>query len=459
MDEPEMPHDNDLLLERPLPSSPDAERFILGVIILDNSLMAQAVEFLQADDFYVPSNRHIFAAMLSLFARGSEIDPILIADELRRADMLESCGGMMFLTTLTNNVYHVTGIESHAKILRSKSLLRQLVKAASKITADALAEEEPAEAILESAGQSIFNIVLGNSASAGFTNIGVLAHEVVGKAFELQQQPRSVTGLSTGFADIDALTLGLQPGDYIVLAARPSVGKTALALMFAQNASIRRGARVAFFSLEMSKESLAARVVCSEADVDGQRFRGGFINPEEWDKIQDAEFVLANSKLLIDDTAAITTVRIKAKCMALEIERGPLDLIVVDYIQLMSNSAQRFESRQQEVSQISRELKALAKELNVPLMALSQLNRGPENRSDHRPQLSDLRESGSIEQDADVVMFIYREDMYRKADVISEPSNLAEIILAKQRNGPTGNVSLRFTKGTGRFTNLYHVSE
>src|SRR6266581_3298658 len=440
----------DPLLERPLPSSPDSERAILGSIILDNSLIAQAVELLKADDLYVPSNRRIFQSMIALFERGSEINPILIAEDLRRDSSLDSVGGVIFLTNLTYGLPHLNTIVPYAKVIRGKSLLRQLVKVANKITSEALEEEDEPPIILDHAEHAIFALA-DERIRQGFQHIKHPAERVLEKAESVEHRDLVVTGVATGFRGLDSLTSGLQKQDLVVIAARPSMGKTSLALTLAQHAAIESKAVVGIFSLEMSAESLAMRMLCSEASVDAQKFRSGFLNNEEWSRLGKALGNLADARIFIDDTPAISVLEMRAKARRLATEQKQLDMIVVDYLQLMSGSTKRFESRQQEVSQISRELKALAKELSIPLVALSQLSRAPENRTDHRPQLADLRESGAIEQDADLVAFIYREEQYKRTD---ENKNIAELIVAKQRNGPTDTVYLAFLNQFARFADL-----
>jgi len=440
----------DPILERPLPSSPDTERAILGAIILDNSLIAQAVELLKPADFYVPSHRRIFVAMIALFERGSEIDPVLVAEELRRDNSLEAAGGMIFLSNLAFGVYHVTSIAPYAKVIRGKHLLRQLVKVAGKISAEALEEEDEPQNILDHAEQAIFALA-DERIRQGFQHIKEPAERVLEKAEAVEHHAMVVTGVATGFRGLDALTSGFQKQDLVVLAARPSMGKTSLALTLAQHAAIESKAVVGIFSLEMSAEALAMRMLCSEANVDAQKFRSGYLSNEEWSRLGKALGKLADARIFIDDTPAISVLEMRAKARRLATEQKQLDMIVVDYLQLMSGSTRRFESRQQEVSQISRELKALAKELNVPMVALSQLSRAPENRTDHRPQLADLRESGAIEQDADVVAFIYREEQYNRTE---ENKNIAELIVAKQRNGPTDTVYLAFLNQFAKFADL-----
>src|SRR6266851_2879466 len=445
-------------LERSLPNSAEAERAILGGILLDNALISQAIELLRPEDFYVPSHRRIFVAMTALFERGGEINPILIGEELKKENALESVGGISFITNLTYGLPHSTNIAHYAKVVRGKSMLRQLIRAANKITQEALEEEDEPEIILDHAEQAIFELA-DERIRQGFVHVKPVAEALLDKIQEMEGRKVVLTGLTTGFAELDEKTSGLQKSDLIILAARPSMGKTAFALMLAQNAAIETGGVVGIFSLEMSKEALVMRMLCSQGNVDAQRFRNGFLSRAEWAQIAKSLGTLADAKIFLDDTAGITVLEMRAKARRLAVEQKRLDLIVVDYLQLMSGSAKRFESRQQEVSQISRELKGLAKELNVPMLALSQLSRAPESRSDHRPQLADLRESGALEQDADLVAFIYREEQYKTPEernsLPEDQKNVAELIIAKQRNGPTGVVNLRFTPSSMRFDNLY----
>lgn len=440
----------DQMLERPLPNSSESERAILGAIILDNALISQAIEQLRPEDFYVPSHRRIFLAMVTLFERGSEINQILIAEELRRDGEIESVGGLSFITNLMHGLPHFVNINQFSKIVRDKSMLRQLVKACNKITSEALEEEDEAEIILDHAEQAIFALA-DERVRQGFAHVKPIADALLEHVQEMAGRSAMLTGLTTGFNDLDAMTSGLQPTDLIIIAARPSMGKSSLALTLAQNAAVRAQAVVGVFSLEMSKESLVMRMLSSEGQVDAHRFRSGFLSRDEWARLAGALGTLAEAKIFIDDTPGITVLEMRAKARRLAAEQKRLDLIIVDYLQLMSGSARRTESRQQEVSQISRELKALAKELNVPLVALSQLSRAPENRTDHRPQLADLRESGALEQDADVVAFIYREEQYNRTD---NNENVAELIIAKQRNGPTGTAYLAFLKQFTKFEDL-----
>ena len=444
--------------ERALPNSSESERAILGAVILDNGLISQAIELLRPEDFYVPSHWRIFTAMIALFERGAEINPILIGEELKKENALEAVGGVSFIINLTYGLPHSTSITHYAKVVRGKSVLRQLIRAANKITQEALEQEDEPEIILDHAEQAIFQLA-DERIRQGFTHVKPIAEQLLEKIQEMEGRAAVLTGLTTGFADLDKLTSGLQRADLIIVAARPSMGKTSFALMLAENAAIHAGAVVGMFSLEMSKEALVMRMLCSQGNIDAQRFRNGFLSRPEWAQIAKSLGILADTKIFLDDTPGITVLEMRAKARRLAAEQKRLDLIIVDYLQLMSGSAKRFESRQQEVSLISRELKGLAKELNVPLVALSQLSRAPESRSDHRPQLADLRESGALEQDADLVAFIYRAEQYKTPEerdsLPDDQRNVAEIIVAKQRNGPTGTIDLRFTPSSMRFDNLY----
>ncbi|HVG30897.1 MAG TPA: replicative DNA helicase [Pyrinomonadaceae bacterium] len=381
----------DQMLERPLPHSADAERAILGAIILDNALVNQAIELMRADDFYVRAHYHVFRAMISMSERGAEINPILLGEELRREGVLEQVGGISFISELTYGLPHFTNVAAYAKVVREKSLMRQLVKVANKITSEALEEEDEAQLILDHAEQMIFALA-DERTRQGFSHVKPVADAILEKVQEMGGRGAVLTGLTTGFTEMDVMTSGLQPSDLIIVAARPSMGKTSFCLTLAQNAALQAGAVVGVFSLEMSKESLVMRMLCSEGHVDAHRFRNGFLSREEWGRMAGALGRLAETKIYIDDTPGISVLEMRAKARRLAAEQKRLDLIIVDYLQLMSGSSRRSESRQQEVSQISRELKGLAKELNVPLVALSQLSRAPEARTDHRPQLADLRE-------------------------------------------------------------------
>ncbi|HEY0051584.1 MAG TPA: replicative DNA helicase [Pyrinomonadaceae bacterium] len=438
-------------LEKPLPSSPESERVILGAILLDNTLISQAIELLSQDDFYSPLHRRVFRAMSNLFERGDKIDPILIGEELRKEGQLENIGGVATITNLTYGLPHFSNIAHYAKIVHDKAVIRNLIKVCNNVVSEALSEEEDAEVVLDHAEQAIFALA-DERTRQGFSHIKPVAETVLAKVQEYaRRESHALTGLSTGFRDLDQMTSGLQQTDLIIVAARPSMGKTALCLTLAQNAATLENAVVAVFSLEMSKEQLVMRMLSSEAKVDAHRFRSGFLTRDEWGRLAEAIGTLSEAKIFIDDTAGISVLEMRAKTRRLIAEQKKLDLIVVDYLQLMSGS-RRTESRQQEVSAISRELKGLAKELGVPVVALSQLSRAPEARNPPKPMMSDLRESGSIEQDADVVAFIYRDDYYKPTE---ENAGIAELIISKQRNGPTGTVKLAFLKEFTRFENYF----
>lgn len=390
-------------LEKPLPSSPDSERVILGAILLDNALISHAIEQLHPEDFYSPLHRRIFKAMLALFERGERIDPILIGEELKKENQLESIGGVATITNFTYGLPHFSEIESYTKVVREKAIVRNLIKACNQITSEALAEEEEAAIILDRAEAMIFALA-DERLRQGFAHIQPVAETVLKKVQEYaKRETHALTGLATGFRELDQMTSGLQETDLIILAARPSMGKTALGLTLAQNAATTEDAVVAIFSLEMSKEQLVMRMLSSEAKVDAHRFRTGYLIQDEWGRLAQAIGTLSQAKIFIDDTPGISVMEMRAKCRRLFAEQKKIDLIVVDYLQLMSGS-RRSESRQQEVSQISRELKALAKELRVPLLALSQLSRAPEARNPPKPLMSDLRESGCLAGESLVTM-------------------------------------------------------
>lgn len=444
-------------LERPLPSSDDSERAILGAVLLDNALVAQAVEHLKPEDFYSPLHRRIFTAMISLFEASKNIDPILISEELKKEGSIESIGGVAAITNLTYGLPHFTDVADYINVVRGKSIMRQLVRTCNEITGEALEEEIDPGEVLDRAEQRIFELTEMKERQ-GFEKVQPIADQLFIKIKDYAERSASaLTGLATGFRDLDQLTSGLQQGDLVIVAARPSMGKTALALNMAQRAAVNERAVVAVFSLEMSKEQLVMRMLSAQSSVDARKLRTGMLSSNDWARLAEGIGVLADTRLFIDDTAGISVLEMRAKLRRLFAEEKKVDLVVVDYLQLMSGASKRIENRQQEVSQISRDLKALAKEFKVPVIALSQLSRAPEARNPPRPMMSDLRESGSIEQDADVVAFIFREDYYSKGpdDIAEENRNIAEIIISKQRNGPTGTIKLAFLKEFTRFEDAY----
>ena len=390
-------------LEKPLPSSPESERVILGAILLDNELISQAIEQLKPEDFYSPNYRRIFKAMIALFEKSERIDPILIGEELKKEGSSESIGGVAAITNLTFGLPHFSDIADYSKVVKEKSIVRNLIKVCNQITSEALAEEEDAAVILDHAEQLIFALA-DERTRQGFAHVKPVAEQVLAKVQDYaKRETHALTGLATGFRELDQMTSGLQKTDLIIVAARPSMGKTALCLTLAQNAAIQEKAVVAIFSLEMSKEQLVMRMLSSEARVDAHRFRTGYLTREEWGRLAGAIGILSEAQIFIDDTAGISVLEMRAKTRRLVAEQKKLDLIVVDYLQLMSGGG-RIESRQQEVSKISRELKGLAKELNVPVVALSQLSRAPEARNPPRPLMSDLRESGCLAGESLVTM-------------------------------------------------------
>ena len=450
----------DFTLDKSLPNNTDAERAVLGSILLDNGMLNQAAEKLKREDFFLESHRRIFDQMLKLFERGQTIDPIALVEGLKQAGDLEAVGGVAYVSQLFTDIPRFANVESYARIIKDKSILRRLITASNSIMSICFDDEEDAEKVLDKA-ESMILAVGEDRIKQGFVHIARVADAQFAHIEQLQIDKNKYTGIETGFEDLDRMTAGLQRGELIIIAARPSMGKTALSLNIAQNAATRmhyhgRKAIVGIFSLEMSKEQLVQRLLCAQARIDAHKLRvGNITSMEEWRKLGVAVGELSSASIFLDDTPGLSVLEMRAKARRLKSEQKGLDLLIVDYLQLMSGRG-RTESRQQEVSQISRELKLLAKELDIPLIALSQLSRAPENRTEKQPQLADLRDSGSIEQDADVVMFIYRDEVY---DPETTRVNIADINLAKQRNGPTGKVELVFLKQFTRFENLlreYH---
>ena len=438
------------MAERTLPHNLEAEKCVLGSILIDNPSFNQAAEVIDAGDFFRDAHRRIFEKMVGLSERNQPIDPVTLKDELTRTGELDEVGGPAYIASLADGVPRATNVEYYAKIVKEKSTLRNLIYAANKILTNAYEADQESDIVLDEAESAIF-AVADDRLKAGFVPMRELVKESFPKIEQLFEQKRLITGVPTGFVDLDEMTRGLQGGDLVIVAARPSMGKTSLVLNIAQYVATQPEHAVGFFSLEMSKESLFLRLLTAEAQVDGHRLLSGAIGGKDYGRISHALETLSAMKLFIDDSANIGVLEMRAKSRRLQAEHG-LSLLVVDYIQLMSGRG-RFENRTLELASISRSLKGLAKELNVPIVVLSQLSRAPEARSDHRPQLSDLRESGALEQDADVVVLIYRDDVYNK-DPNSPDAGTAELILAKQRNGPTGVVRLAFLREQTRFANL-----
>jgi replicative DNA helicase len=449
----------DLRLDAGLPANVDAEKTILGAILLDNAAHAEAAEKLEPEDFSLDSHRRIFQRMSELIDAERAVDIVTLANELSRYKEVESVGGVAYLASLTEGLPRRPVIEDYIRIVKDKSLLRKLMGICSAAIARAADQGETALEVIGAAEADLLK-VSERGVGQGFQPLYQIVQNSFGTIDNLYKQGREVTGLATEFIEFDRMTSGLQKGELIIIAARPSMGKTALAINIAQNAAVTSKAIVAVFSLEMSKESLLRRMLASQAWVDQRQLQTGFIRREDHAKLQKALEDLVESRMFIDDTAGISLAEMRAKSRRLKQNAGGLDLVVVDYLQLMSatlpsQGGKRYENRTQEVSAISRGLKALAKELNVPVVALSQLSRASERRGDEkRPLLSDLRESGSIEQDADVVAFIHRDSYYsRDEEMTKEDRAKSEIILAKQRNGPTGTVYLNFISQFTRFDN------
>jgi replicative DNA helicase len=438
--------------DRTLPHNLEAEKCVLGAILIDNPSFNHAAEVIDAQDFFRDAHRRIFEKMVGLSERSQPIDPVTLKDELSRSGELDEVGGPAYVASLTDGVPRSANVEYYAKIVKEKSTLRRLIQSANDVLVRAYDAEEDADNLLDEAERSIFQIA-EHRLRTGFIPLSQLVNSGYELIEKLQEHKGLVTGVPTGFVDLDEMTSGFQKSDLIIVAARPSMGKTSLVLNMGLHAATEAGKTVGIFSLEMSKEQLFMRMLTSEARVDAHRFRGGFLGEQDYDRLVAAFARLHEAKVFIDDTPSAGILEMRAKARRLKMEHG-LDMIVIDYLQLMQGRG-RFENRQQELAAISRSLKILAKELEVPIVALSQLSRAPESRSDHRPQLSDLRESGALEQDADVVLFIFREDMYAvDGERAPESEGMAELIIGKQRNGPIGTVRLAFLKQYTRFENL-----
>ncbi len=439
-------------MDRTLPHSLEAEKCVLGAILINNQTFNQAAEVIDADDFFRDAHRRIFEKMVALTDRNEPVDLITLSDELTRSNEIEEVGGPAYISALTDGVPRSANVEAYAKIVKEKSTLRRMIQAATDVLARAYDAEQDADVLLDEAERSIFQIA-DDRMRTGFVKLSELVDSGYQMIEQLQQHKGLVTGVPSGFVDLDEMTSGFQRSDLIIVAARPSMGKTSLVLNMALHAGIEAGRSVGMFSLEMSKEQLFMRMLTSEARVDAHRFRGGFLGEQDYARLVDAFGRLHDAKVFIDDTPSVGILEMRAKARRLKLEHG-LDMLIIDYLQLMQGRG-RFENRQQELSSISRSLKILAKELNIPILALSQLSRATETRGDHRPQLSDLRESGALEQDADVVLFIFREEMYQQdGERNPDADGVAELIIGKQRNGPTGTVRLAFLKQYTRFENL-----
>lgn len=438
-----------LTQDRIPPHNLEAEQAVLGAIFLEPSVIVTATEILSPEDFYRVSHQRIFEAMVRLTDRGEPIDLVTVTNELDERDLLNEVGGVSYLTDLASSVPTAANLEYYAKIVEEKAILRRVIQAATHIVTKTFDESDDVTEVLDFAEKTIFE-VSQNKAIGTFKNIKDVLIDVYDNIEQLHHHKGDVTGIPTGFKDLDRITSGFQKNDLIIIAARPSVGKTAFALNIAQNVAIHARENVAIFSLEMGAEQLVMRMLCAEGNIDAQRLRTGKLEEEDWSKLTMAMGSLSDAGIYIDDTPGIKVSEIRSKCRRLKQEHG-LGMVLIDYLQLIQGSGNSKENRQQEVSEISRSLKALARELEVPVIALSQLSRSVEQRQDKRPMMSDIRESGSIEQDADIVGFLYRDDYYDKE---SEKENIIEIIIAKQRNGPVGTVELAFVKEYNKFVDL-----
>ena len=444
-----------MLIERVPPQNIEAEQAVLGAMLIEKEAIARVTELLKGGDFYREAHRLIFEAMLDLYNRNEAVDMITVIELLKREDHLERVGGIAYVTSLANSVPTAANVHYHAKIVEEKALLRQLIQTSTKIAALGYEGSEEVSQIVDQAEKMILE-VSNRRIGGDFTPIKSIVLDAFGKIEQLYESRGGITGLATGFKDLDRLTSGLQKSDLILVAARPSMGKTAFTLNIASNVAIREKKAVAFFSLEMSKEQLVQRMLCAEASIDSQKLRIGELEDDDWTKLINAADRLSGAPIFIDDTAGISVLEMRSKARRLKVEHD-LSLIIIDYLQLMQGSGGKGgENRQQEISEISRSLKGLARELGVPVVALSQLSRSVESRQVKKPMLSDLRESGSLEQDADIVAFLYREDYYNPD---TENKNITEIIVAKHRNGPVDSVQLFFHKQFTRFADLTRMPE
>lgn len=441
--------DGEMLFDRVPPQNLEAEQAVLGAILLEGDALITVMERIQPLDFYKAAHQRIFEAMVEVGEGQEAVDIITVTARLQDKQQIDEVGGVSYLSQLASSVPTAANVDYYAQIVEEKSLLRRLIRTATEIVSEGYASSDDVGELLSEAEHRILEISNRRS-SSGFIPIGDVLMEVFERVEFLYNHKGGTTGIPSGFEELDKMTSGFQKSDLIIVAARPSVGKTAFALNIAQNVGVRAKESVAIFSLEMSAAQLVQRIICAEANVDAGRMRTGFLEEDDWHKMTMAISALSTADIYIDDSPTLTVAEIRAKCRRLKQEKG-LGLIIIDYLQLIHGRGRSGENRQQEVSEISRALKAVARELEVPVIALSQLSRGVEQRQDKRPMMSDLRDSGSIEQDADIVAFLYRDDYYDKE---SEKQNIIEIIIAKQRNGPVGTVELVFLKNYNKFVNL-----
>ncbi|MDR2024959.1 MAG: replicative DNA helicase [Hungatella sp.] len=440
---------DDALIKRVLPHSIEAEQSVIGSMLMDRDAIITASEIVTAGDFYQHQYGIMFEAMLELFNENLPVDLVTLQNRLKEKDVPPEVSSLDFVRDIITTVPTSANIKSYANIVQNKAVLRRLIKANEDIANTCYAGKESLETILATTEKTIFDL-LQNRSSGDFVPIRQVAMNVLEKIEEASKNQGTVTGIPTGFIDLDYKTSGLQPSDFVLIAARPSMGKTAFVLNLVDHIAVKKGLPSMVFSLEMSKEQLVNRMLAMESNVDSQKLRTGTLSDSDWDAVVEGIGVIGNSKLIIDDTPGISIGELRSKCRKMKLEHG-LSVVIIDYLQLMSGSGKGGDNRQQEISEISRSLKGLARELSAPVIALSQLSRACETRQDHRPMLSDLRESGAIEQDADVVMFLYRDDYYNKD---TDMPNIAEVIIAKQRNGPIGTVNLVWRPEYTKFANM-----
>lgn len=431
------------------PNDTEAEQAVIGSMLTDKDAVSAAIEVLKEEDFYREDNKIIYSALLNLYNKNEPIDIITLKSELSAMGKLEAVGGLEYIAELPEKVPTTSNVEQYIKIVEEKSILRNLIKTANDIITLGYDPTQDVENIIDNSEKKIFEVMQKRN-QKGYSSIKDILVDTFTELEQLYNRKQHITGVPTGFADLDYKTAGLHKSDLILVAARPAMGKSAFALNIATNAAVRANTPVAIFSLEMSKEQMVNRILCSEAMVDSNKVRTGTLEDEDWAKLAEASGILSESNIFVDDTPGISIMEIRAKCRKMKLEKN-IGLVVIDYLQLVQGSGKRASSREQEIAEISRSLKILAKEIDVPVIALSQLSRAPEQRPDHRPMLSDLRESGSIEQDADIVMFLYRDDYYNED---SEKKNIAEVILAKHRAGSTGTVELLWLGNYTKFANI-----
>lgn len=440
---------DEALLKRILPHSIEAEKSVIGAMLMDKGAVTAAMDILDKEDFYTSQYAIMFESMVELFNEGKPVDLVVLQDRLKEKNIPPEVAGIDFVRDILVSVPTSANIKAYASIVHEKAVLRRLIRVSENIAADCYAGKESMEYILSEAEKNMFK-VLQSRGSTDIKPIEKVAENVLNRIEQASRTKESVTGIPTGFIDLDYKTSGFQPSDLVLIAARPSMGKTAFVLNVVEHVAMKKNMPCMIFSLEMSAEQLVQRMLAMETGIDSQKLRIGNLNDNDWDQLIRGVVQVGSSKIMIDDTPGISITELRSKCRKIKLEKG-LDIVIIDYLQLMSGSGKSSENRQQEISEISRNLKALARELKAPVVALSQLSRACETRTDHRPMLSDLRESGAIEQDADIVMFLYREDYYKKD---TENINEAEVIIAKQRNGPIGTVKLVWKPETTKFVNI-----